>query len=114
MFVSFCSCKPDIFSPDSKEIAGGYRLKQVDGSHGYALNRPQQEGGRIIDEIGWLEPLIIFRDTGSDRWDIIDTSHATHVQVTDLQRRSDPVYRSIPVEAADKAWSRLSRNKPAW
>ena len=108
------SCEWDPFGPDQREIAGGYRLKRADGSNQFALTIPYQTGGMFIDEIGWREPFIIARASGSDSWQAINTDHAQRILITDEQRKSDPAYQSIPVESAEQAWTKLSRHKRLW
>jgi hypothetical protein len=56
--VWLCSCDANLFGPESREIAGGYRLKRANNLNEFALTIPNEDGGLIIDEIGWREPLI--------------------------------------------------------
>ena len=63
--VWLCSCDANLFGPESREIAGGYRLKRANNPNEFALAIPNERGGLIIDEIGWREPLIIARAFGS-------------------------------------------------
>jgi hypothetical protein len=114
VFVCLCSCEANFFGPDSREIAAGYRLKRAGGPNQFALTAPNQSGGLIIDEIGWREPFIVARASGSEYWDIINTARAEHTRVSDLQRKSDPVYQSIQIEAAEIAWRGLNRSKRLW
>jgi hypothetical protein len=109
-----CSCEANLFGPDSREIAGGYRLKQAGNPNQFALTIPYQSGGLIIDEIGWREPYIIARASGSDYWEAIDTAHAQRIRISDQQRKSDPIYQSIPIQAAEIAWKDLNRRKRLW
>ena len=95
VLVCLCSCEANLFGPDSREIAGGYRLKRVGNPNQFALTIPNESGGLIIDEIGWRKPFIIARASGSEYWDVINTARAQHIRVSDLQRKSDPVYQSI-------------------
>jgi hypothetical protein len=113
MWLAVASCEWDPFGPDQREIAGGYRLKKADNSQ-FALVIPYQTGGMIIDEIGWHQPFIIARGSGSDSWQAINTDHATRILISDEQRKSDPAYRSIQVESAEQAWGTLSRHKRLW
>jgi hypothetical protein len=62
--VWLCSCDANLFGPESREIAGGYRLKRANNPNGFALTIPNEDGGLIIDEIGWREPLILARAFG--------------------------------------------------
>src|SRR4051812_41047481 len=48
-----CSCDLNLFGPDLKEIAGGYRLKKAQDPAEFSLTIPYQSGGLIINEIGW-------------------------------------------------------------
>ena len=114
VFVCLCSCEANIFGPDSREIAGGYRLKRTSDPKQLALTIPYQSGGLIIDEIGWHKPFVIARASGSQYWDVINTARAQHIRVSDLQRKSDPTYQSIQTEAAEMAWKNLNRHKRLW
>jgi hypothetical protein len=114
VLVCLCSCEANFLGPDSREIAGGYRLKRVGNPNQFALTIPYQSGGLIIDEIGWRRPFIIARASGSDYWEAINTARAQHTRVSDLQRKSDPVYQSIQIEAAELAWRNLNRHKRLW
>ena len=114
VFVCLCSCDSNLFGPDSREIAGGYRLKRAGDPQQVALTIPYQSGGLIIDEIGWHKPFIIARASGSEYWDVINTARAQHIRVSDLQRKSDPAYQSIQTEAAEMAWKNLNRHKRLW
>jgi len=105
-----CSCEDS----DSKEIAGGYRLKRTGGSNQLALAIPYKSGGLIVDEIGWREPIIIARASGSSYWEAINTARAQRISITESQRKSDPVYQSIPVEAVETAWAKLNRRNRLW
>jgi hypothetical protein len=113
-FVCFCSCEANLFGPESREIGGGYRLKRVDNNNGFALIIPNESGGLIIDEIGWREPFIAARASGSQYWEVINTAHAQHIRVSDLQRKSDPIYQSIQIKSAEIAWKDLNRSKRLW
>jgi hypothetical protein len=113
-FVCLCSCEANLFGPESREIAGGYRLKRVDNNNGFALIIPNESGGLIIDEIGWREPFIAARASGSQYWEVINTAHAQHIRVSDLQRKSDPIYQSIQIKSAKIAWKDLNRSKRLW
>jgi hypothetical protein len=112
--VCLSSCDANFFGPDSRELAGGYGLKRVDDSNQIALTIPNRSGGIIIDEIGWREPFIIARASGSDYWETMDTAHARRVSISDRQRKSEAAYQSIQTEAAETAWAKLSRNKRLW
>jgi len=84
VLVCLCSCEANLFGPESREIAGGYRLKRADNPHEFALTIPNEDGGLIIDEIGWREPLIFARALGSQYWDVINTARAQHIRVSEL------------------------------
>lgn len=114
VIVSLCSCDANLFGPESREIAAGYRLKRVHNSNQFALTIPYEDGGLIIDEIGWQEPLIFARATGSQYWDVINTARAQHIRVSDLQRKSDPISQSIQIKPAEIAWEQLNRYKRLW
>jgi len=112
--VSLCSCDANLFGPESREIAGGYRLKLVGNPNQFALTIPHEDGGLIIDEIGWHQPLIIARAFGSQYWDLIDTAHARHIRVSDMQRKSDPISQFIQIKSVETAWKELDRRKRLW
>jgi hypothetical protein len=114
VFVCLCSCEANLFGPDSREIAGGYRLKRADNYNRFALIIPNQSGALIIDEIGWREPFIAARASGSQYWEVINTAHAQRIRVSDLQLKSDPIYQSIQIKSPEIAWKDLNRNKRLW
>lgn len=114
VLVSLGSCDPNLLGRESKELAGGYCLKRADNPNQFVLTIPNENGGLIIDEIGWREPLIVARASGSQYWDVINTAHAQHTRVSDLQRTSDPIYQSIQIKSAETAWKDLTRHKRLW
>jgi len=114
VFVCFCSCEANLFGPESREIGSGYRLKRVDNHNRFALIIPNESGGLIIDEIGWREPFIAARASGSQYWEVINTAHAQHIRVSDLQRKSDPIFQSIQIKSAETAWKDLNRSTRLW
>ena len=114
VLVCLCSCEANLFGPESREIAGGYRLKRADNPHEFALTIPNEDGGLIIDEIGWREPLIFARALGSQYWDVINTARAQHIRVSELQRKSDPISQSIQIKSAEIAWKELNGRKRLW
>ncbi|HYK23611.1 MAG TPA: hypothetical protein VEU75_02980 [Candidatus Acidoferrum sp.] len=114
LFVCLCSCEGDPFDRDSKQIAHGYRLKRIGNPRQFALVAPYDTGGLIINEIAWHKPFILFRASGSQYWDRINTDRAEHIRISEVQRRSDPDLRSIPIESADIAWNHLKRHKRMW
>src|SRR5690242_5525679 len=105
------SCDANLFTGDLKEIGGGYRLKRSGNPARFALITPHENGGLIIDEIGWKEPVIIARGSGSRYWDAIDTAHARHIRISDTERKSDAAYQSVPIQPAEQAWDGLSKQK---
>jgi hypothetical protein len=112
--IWLCSCDANLFGPNSREIAAGYRLKRVHNTNQFALTIPYEDGGLIIDEIGWREPLIFARAFGSQYWDVINTARAQHIRVSDLQRKSDPISQSVQIKSAETAWKELNRHKRLW
>ena len=114
LLVCFCSCEGDPFDSDSKQIAHGYRLKRIGNPSEFAFLAPYDTGGLIIDEVGWRKPFILARASGSEYWDRINTDRAERIRISDAERRSDPRYRSIPIESAAIAWSHLERHKRIW
>jgi hypothetical protein len=110
ILLGLCSCEDS----DSREIAGGYRLKRTGDSNQLALTIPYKSGGLVVDEIGWNEPIILARASGSSYWEAIDTAHAQRISITDSKRKSDPVYQAVRVEAVESAWAKLNRRKRLW
>jgi len=108
-FVCLCSC--NLFGSESREIGGGYRLKRVDNHNRFALIIPNESGGLIMDEIGWREPFIAAKASGSQYWDVINTTRAQRIRVSDAERKSDPIYQSIQTKSAETAWKDLNRYK---
>lgn len=114
VLAGLCSCDANLFGPDSREIAGGYRLKRAANPNQFSLITPHEIGGLIIDEIGWRKPIIVARAAGSEYWDVINTARAQHTRVSDFERKSDPVYQSIQITSAEIAWTELRLNKRLW
>jgi hypothetical protein len=112
--IVLCSCDSGLFGIDSRDIGGGYRLKRSGSPNQFALITPHENGGLIVDEIGWQAPVIVARGTGSEYWEAIDTAHAQHVRISDDTRKSEPRYQSIEIKAADKAWESLNGQKRLW
>ena len=110
---SCCSCER-LSAPESRELAGGYRLKRVRGSNDFALIIPHESGGQIVDEIGWRKPLIIARGNGSEYWEVINTARATHTRIRDDSLKADSTYQSIEVLPAEKAWEMLKPDSGVW
>ena len=108
-----CSCER-LEDLESRELAGGYRLKRVRGSNGFALIIPHETGGQIVDEIGWRKPLIIARESGSRYWEVIDTARAAHTRMSDDSLKADSTYQTIEVVPAEKAWSELKPGSRIW
>src|SRR4026207_2021857 len=100
--------------PESRELAGGYRLKRVSDSNELALIIPHRSGGLIIDEIGWHEPLIIARGSGSKFWEIINTARAERKMISDEERKADSAYQSIQTMDAETAWNSLKPDSRIW
>ena len=111
--ASFCCCER-LAEPESREIAGGYRLKRVSGSNAFALIITHESGGMIVDEIGWRNPIIIARGSGSQYWEVINTAHAEHTRVSDETRKSNQEYSSVEVSPSDKAWNQLKPDSKIW
>jgi len=107
------ACDVDVFGLDWKRLGGGYSLV-LDGEADdtCAIIAPHENGGPIVTEIGWRQPLILSRYKGD--WDLLDTSTGKGTKISEVQRSSDPAYRDIQVYAARTAWSRLKRHKSLW
>jgi hypothetical protein len=108
------SCDRRFLADNLREIGGGYRIKRSGEPAQFALITPHESGGLIIDELGWSNPMIIARGSGSEYWDAIDTAHARHIRISDVTRKSDVVYQLIPVQPAGKAWEALNGQKRLW
>ena len=114
VFVSLCSCDANLFGRDSRELGGGYRLTRAGNPNQFVLTIPNESGGLIIDEIGWHEPFILARASGSQYWDVVNTAHAQRTRVSDQQRKSEPIYQSIQIKSAEVAWKELNWHKRLW
>ena len=68
----------------------------------------------IVDEIGWRNPLIIARGSGSQYWEVINTARAEHTRVNNETLTSNQEYRSIDVMPTAKAWDQLNPNTRVW
>jgi hypothetical protein len=110
VFLSACN----LFSPESRELGAGYRLKRVGDPPQFAFMIPHESGGIMIDEIGWHQPLIIARASGSEYWEVIDTSQSRHIRVSDADRKLDSAYQKVETEPVATAWNRLHRSKRLW
>jgi hypothetical protein len=108
--ASLCSCD----GSSTREIGGGYHLKRTGDPAHFALTTPHDSGGLIIDEIGWGEPVILARASGSSYWDAIDTAHAQHIRISDEQRRTGSPYQAIKIEKVDAAWGQLESHGRLW
>jgi hypothetical protein len=106
------SCDVDLFGLDAKRIAAGWKLVQTE--RGFVLNPPHKNGGGYVDRIGWRKPFIISGGESSSSWDVIDTSAGTQSSITDEQRRTDQLYRHIPIRHADDAWTQLKHWRRQW
>jgi hypothetical protein len=93
---------------------GGYRLKRAGNPAQFALMTPHENGGLIIDEIGWGEPVILARASGSSYWDAIDTAHARHIRISDGERRTDAPYQAIAIKKVDTAFAVLEGRGRLW
>lgn len=100
--------------PESRELAGGYRLKRVRGSNELALIIPHRSGGLIIDEIGWREPVIMARGSGSKYWEVINTARAERKLVSEADLRADSTLNSIQTMDAETAWNSLNPETRIW
>ena len=98
----------------TREIGGGYRLKRTGEPAHFALITPHENGGLIIDEIGWHEPVILARASGSSYWDAIDTSHAQHIRIRDEERGRNSSYQAITIEKVEQAWASLEGRSRLW
>ena len=114
VLLSICSCDSPLFGVDSRDIGGGYRLKRSGSPVQFALITPHENGGLIIDEIGWNAPVIVARGAGSEYWEAIDTAHAQHTRISDTARKSDLLYQTIHVQSAEQAWESLKDRKRLW
>ena len=111
--VCLCSCDK-LKGPESRQLAGGYRLKRVRGSNELSLIIPQRSGGLIIDEIGWREPWIMARGSGSKYWEVINTARAERKLVSDEDLRADSNLNSIQTMDAETAWNSLNPDTRIW
>ena len=112
--VCLCSCDANMFGPEARELAGGYRLKKSDHTNEYAVTIPYQSGGVIVDEIGWRKPFIIARGSGSQYWEVINTARAQHTRISDRDLKADPTFQSIAARPPEVAWKELNPRTPLW
>ncbi len=106
-------CDVDLFGLDWKRLGGGYSLVlNGETDDACAIIAPHENGGPMVTEIGWRQPLILSRYEGD--WDVLDTSTGKHTKISAEQRSNDPAYRNIPVYPARTAWARLKRYKSLW
>lgn len=112
LLLSLSSCDVDLFGLDPKPIAAGWKLVQTES--GFVLRPPHTSGGSYVERIGWQKPFIISRGESSSSWDIIDTSTGKRSSITDEQRRTDQLYRDIPIRYADDAYAQLKHWRRQW
>jgi hypothetical protein len=108
------ACDVDLFELDRKRLGGGYSLVLTETDNACALVAPHENGGPVVVEIGWLNPLILTRADGFKTWDVIDTTTQKETKISDEQRATDPAYRGIPIYRARDAWKRLKRHRSLW
>jgi hypothetical protein len=109
--VALGSCDVDVFGITWKQIGAGYQLVESEIPHACGVIAPGGKFGPLAGEIGWRKPFIIFRESGSKPWTVIDTRTRHETSIFEAQRASDPNYSNIPIYRADDAWHRLSRFK---
>jgi hypothetical protein len=112
--LAFDSCDVDVFGVTWKQIAAGYQLVQSEIPNECGVVAPREKAGPLAGEIGWRRPFIIFRESASKPWTVIDTKTRHETSISEAQRTSDPAYSMIPIYRADDAWHRLSRFKRQW
>jgi hypothetical protein len=76
------------------------------------LELPREQGGSVIDEIGWRKPLIIVRYR--DKWDVYDTTTNKQISIADSERKQNPRFCDIPSFAPAQAWKRLWHYHHQW
>jgi hypothetical protein len=108
------ACDVDLFGLDRKRLGGGYSLVLTETDNACALVAPHQNGGPVVVEVGWLNPLILTRGDGFKSWDVIDTTTQKETKISDQQRTTDPAYKDIPIDRARDAWKRLKRRQSLW
>src|SRR6266513_391423 len=108
------ACDVDLFGLDRKRLGGGYSLVLTEVDDACALGPPHQNGGAVVIEVGWLNPLILTRADGFKAWDVIDTTTQKKTKISDEQRTTNPAYRDIPVYRARDAWKQLKRHRSLW
>jgi hypothetical protein len=105
--VLLSSCDLDPFGFTQRSITREYYMMQTDDPDVYALASRSENGGPVISEIGWREPLIIARSSGDARWQVVDTKTKQHDWVSDQARGDDPNLRQIQIYSAGDAWKQL-------
>jgi hypothetical protein len=114
VLVALGSCDVDVFGTTWKQIAAGYQLVESEIPHACGVVPPGQKFGSLATEIGWRKPYIIFRESDSKPWTVIDTRTGLETSVSDDERTRNPAYAEMPIYTADIAWRRLSRHRRQW
>ena len=68
----------------------------------------------IIDEVGWKEPFIVWRSSGSTYWWLVDTARAQRISISDSDLKAAEKYRDIVSISAEVAWKQLDARKRIW
>ena len=110
--ICLAGCDVDLFRLDWKRLAGGYSLVLAEQDDACAIIAPHENGGPIVTEIGWRQPLVLSRS--KNNWDVLDTTTGKHAKISEEQRESDLAYKDIPIYPARTAWARLKRYKSLW
>ena len=108
------ACDVDLFGLDRKKLGGGYSLVLTETDNACALVAPHKNGGPVVVEVGWLNPLILTRGDGFKSWDVIDTTTQKETKISNEQRTTDQAYKDIPIYHARDAWKRLKRHQSLW
>jgi len=72
----------------------------------------REDGGTVIDEVGWSEPLVIVRY--GTKWDVYDTTTNKQISICDSERKENPKFRDIPSFVPALAWKKLWHYRNQW
>lgn len=109
------SCEQDPLGLRERTITREYYLARGNNPNEYALAARVDDGGELIAQVGWHEPLILARLERTGEWEVIDTTTDLRRWVSDAARVADPKLRAIRTVRAGDAWRQLRWcGKPKW
>ncbi len=112
--MAFAGCDVDLFGSDAKRITKSYNLKLTSGPDLCAIEHNGDFITSDLDEIGWQQPIILCKARGSDTWNAINTQTGVRAEISQAERETNTLYRSIETHRAIGVWESLKRHKGAW